>query len=70
MAECSGYLSERFDLNLQSGKDVVLGNNGDEDAKLIAVLNGSREERPDVFLRFNHITVNARDYYDIRTISK
>ena len=42
----SGLLSLFF----QSGKDVVLGNNGDEDAKLVAVLNSSREERADVII--------------------
>ena len=37
-------------LLLQSGEDVVLGNDGDEDAKLVAVHDGVGEGRPDVFL--------------------
>ena len=44
------FSSGLLGLFLHGGKDVVLGNNGDEDAKLVAVLNGSSEKRPDVII--------------------
>ena len=42
-------------LFLQSGKDVMLGNDGDEDAKLVAVHNGVGEVRSDVSTRIPYL---------------